>query len=147
MPSNKTCSISSSARASVSPKLLLVASGHRKNIAMQNLKTEPVMQEFTTPQMCIDERNQEFKSLVQDVAERLGQDDVTAFVFQCDLPLTFRTSMRQPTGLDLLMQLERDGLFSPGKIAPLADLLMKIHRCDLVTHYIESYLQRYPGQH
>ncbi len=123
-------------------------------MASQSLQliAEPVTQEFLPSQICIDERNQAYKSLVQDIAERLGQDEVNAIVFQRSLP--FRT--RQLTGLDLLIQLERDGLFSPSYIEPMADLLRKIHRCDLVTNFIESYLQRYatsqlqgmsPGQH
>lgn len=96
-------------------------------------------QGFSRPLICIDERNQAYKSLIQDIAERLGEKDVNSIVYQRSLP----EPARPQTGLDLLSQLDRAGLFSPSNIDPLTDLLKKIHRYDLVSQFIDGYLQRY----
>lgn len=96
-------------------------------------------QSFSRPLICIDERNQAYKSLIQDIAERLGEKDVNSIVYQRSLP----EPARPQTGLDLLSQLDRAGLFSPSNIDPLIDLLKKIHRYDLVSQFIDGYLQHY----
>ena len=80
-----------------------------------------------------------YKMLIQDIAERLGPEDINSITFQESLP----DSAKGFSSLSLLRQLEREGLFSPGNIRPLADLLGRIHRHDLVNNYVEVYLSHF----
>ena len=98
-------------------------------------------QPTTRPQMCHEDRYQGYKTLIQDIAERLGSDDVRSIAFNQDLPA--HNNHRQPAALEVLQQLERQGLFSHFKIQPLADLLKSIHRNDLVNKHIEPYQTKY----
>ena len=101
--------------------------------------TEPTL--LPRPQIiCHEDRYQGYKTLIQNVAERLGPEDVRSISFNQDLP----DIHRQPaTALEVLQQLERHGLFSHVKIQPLSDLLKDIHRNDLVNKHVEPYQTKY----
>ena len=91
------------------------------------------------PQACEGDRYQAYKTLIQDLANHLGKEDVAAIAFNQNLP----DSMKQHSALEVLSQLERQGLFSHVKIQPLAELLKGIHRNDLVGKQVEDYRRHF----
>lgn len=82
---------------------------------------------------------QVYKMLVQNIAEQLGTENKEALVFNQDAP----DSLKDDSALKILQHLERKGVFSPHKIDELAELLRAISRHDLVSKFVDPYLQQY----
>ena len=109
-------------------------------MAYEERREEPgrsVLEQY--PQACEGDRYQAYKTLIHDLADHLGKDNVAAIVFNQNLP----DGMKQLSALDVLSQLERQGLFSHLKIQPLVELLKSIHRNDLVNKHVEDYRRHF----
>ena len=70
------------------------------------------------------------RALLVDLAGDLSQDDIATIVFIENLP----HSLKECSAVKVLSLLERQGVFSPYKTQPLAELFKSIKRMDLALH-------------
>ena len=79
-----------------------------------------------------DRRNHAFRSLVSDIAERLGDSDIQNIIWQQDVPSSLQNKSLI-SALEVLEYLYKNGVYTEYEMRPLAQLLKDIHREDLIS--------------
>ena len=88
-----------------------------------------------------DPSNVEFKSVVVNIAKQLDVGNrETIYYFHDE---TLGPDGKSMSGLSILMELEKVGLFHAGDTAKLAKLLEDCGRKDLITKYLEPYCRKF----
>ena len=93
------------------------------------------------------DRGVAFRTILKRIADHLHQDEINSIAYIRGLPPT--DSGRERKALDVLMLLERRGVFFPDDVAPLRDLLASANRHDLlhscgIDEYEEKYCKKLP---
>ena len=83
-------------------------------------------------------REHVFKQLLLKLSHRMNQDDAQKLSYLTDSGLTGTA-----TPLEILIELQKQGVFSPRSCANLEGHLSKINRCDLAD-IVRQYMDAYP---
>ena len=92
------------------------------------------------------ERTYAFRKLLVDLSNMLTESEAKQIEYLRGLP---QASTGKREGLDVLMELEKRGAFSPTKTEPLIELLQEIDRHDIansVRDYQAAYPDTYTGK-
>lgn len=81
---------------------------------------------------------QQFRSLVSDIAEHLDEKDVDKIIWQKHVP----SNMKDRSALAVLEWLYNHGHYTANNVRPLAQLLKTIHREDM-NGKVESYQEEF----
>ena len=125
-------------------KLLLPKSIYVQLKAMAEGEGETEIENGEIPtcvsETCIGDRYQEYKSLILNIAECLGTEDVRKIAYIQNLPAEI---LCQASSLQVLQLMERHGIMFDYNIRPLANVLELINRHDLVNDHIKQYLSKH----
>ena len=89
----------------------------------------------------LQERTYAFRKLLVALSQMLTESELTQIEYLYSLP---QASTRKREGLDVLMELQKRGMFSPINTEPLIRLLQEIKRYDIAEH-VGDYKEAYPG--
>ena len=76
-------------------------------------------------------RRKEFRKLLCDISDKLDDNDIKKIKYMKEMT---GDNVRSCSGLDVLVLLEKQGVFSPSNTEPLAELLHDINRNDLADN-------------
>ena len=89
----------------------------------------------------LQERTDEFRRLLCDISQKLVETEVTQIEY-----LKYMHTGTRRTGIELLIELEKRGVFSPTNTEPLVKLLKDIKRHDIAEYIRDEYHTKYPDQ-
>ena len=89
----------------------------------------------------LQERTDEFRRLLCDLSQKLMETEVTQIEY-----LKYMHTGTKRTGIDLLIELEKRGVFSPTDTEPLVKLLEDIKRHDIAKYIRDEYQTKYPDE-
>ena len=89
----------------------------------------------------LQERTDEFHRLLCDVSQKLVENEVTQIEY-----LKYMYTGTKRTGIELLIELEKRGVFSPTYTEPLVKLLEDIKRHDIAKYIRDEYQTKYPDE-